>query len=178
MNTPPKAQIITSTAITRASRGADAREARANVQVTPMRPDRLPLALRFGLYGLAVGVLLFLCLAPSDELPPGAERIWDKAQHATAWLVLAGLGLAFWPERPRAIAAFALVLGAVVEVLQATMGLGRNGDWHDLVADVVGVGAALAFAWLLRRLWSIQARGRRKPAAIPQTLDHNLPYAE
>ncbi len=142
-----------------------------------MRPDRLPSALRFGLYGLAVGVLLFLCLAPSDELPRGAERIWDKAQHATAWLVLVELGLAFWPGRPRAIAGFGLVLGAVVEVLQATMGLGRDGDWHDLIADVVGVAAALAVARLLRRLGSIQARRRRKPAAILQTLGR-MPDAE
>jgi VanZ family protein len=120
-----------------------------------MHPNRLPLRLRLGLYGLAVGVLLFLCLAPGDELPPGAERIWDKAQHATAWLTLAGLGLVFWPRRPLAVAAFALGLGLVVEALQATMGLGRNGDWRDLIADVAGVGAALAVNWGLRRRRSI-----------------------
>ena len=39
-----------------------------------------------------------------------------------------------------------------VEILQATMGFGRDGDWRDLVADTLGVAVALAIYALVQRL--------------------------
>jgi VanZ family protein len=111
---------------------------------------------RAGGYGLAVGVLLYLCLAPAKDLPPAT--LWDKAEHAIAWFVLAAIGLAFWPTRPGRIAGFALALGALVEVLQATLPFGRDGDWRDWIADSVGVAAALLLWALVRRL------AQRRPA--------------
>jgi VanZ family protein len=114
------------------------------------RPDRLPARVRAWAYGLAVAVLLYLTLAPTKALPPEAGP--DKAEHAIAWLVLTGLGLAFWPGRPGRVAGLALALGALVEVLQATMPFGRDGDMRDLIGDSVGILAALV-AWAgLRRL--------------------------
>jgi VanZ family protein len=113
-----------------------------------LRPDRLPLALRLGAYGFAVAVLLYLCLAPSNDLPQ--EHLWDKAEHSIAWFVLAAIGLVFWPGRPGRIAAFSLAVGALVEVLQWAMPFGRDGDWHDLVADSVGIAAALVI-WAAAR---------------------------
>jgi VanZ family protein len=109
------------------------------------------------LFGLAVAVLLFLCLAPTDELPK--EHLWDKAEHAVAWLVLTGLGLALSPKQPVRIALFAIGLGAAVEILQATMGFGRDGDWRDLAADSLGVGVALlVWAAFRRHLGKIALR--------------------
>jgi VanZ family protein len=113
-------------------------------------PHRLPAALRAVAYGVAVAVLLYLCLAPSQDLPQ--EHLWDKAEHAIAWFVLAAIGLAFWPWRPARIAGFALALGAAVEVLQATMPFGRDGDWRDWVADSVGVAVALVCWAMIRGL--------------------------
>ena len=107
-------------------------------------PHRLPLWLRGSAYGVAVAVLLFLCLAPGKDLP--TVNLWDKAEHATAWFVLAALGLAFWPFRPGRIAGFAVALGALVEILQGTPFFGRDADVRDLVADSVGVAGAL-LAW-------------------------------
>ena len=115
-----------------------------------LRPDRLPAALRGWAYGFACAVLLYLCLAPAKALPQ--ETLWDKAEHAIAWFVLAAIGLAFWPRRPVRIVGFALALGAIVEVLQATMPFGRDGDWRDWVADSVGVAAALACWAVIRGL--------------------------
>lgn len=112
--------------------------------------DRLPRPLRLALYAGATAVLLWLCLAPSEELPQ--VTMWDKFEHSIAWFVLTGTGLLLSPQRPRAIAAYALGLGALVEGLQATMGFGRKGDWRDLLADTVGVLAALAIYVLVRRL--------------------------
>lgn len=106
----------------------------------------LPRPLRLALYALACGVLLYLCLAPSEGLPE--ERIWDKAEHAMGWAILTGLGLFLWPRRPRTIAAFAFGVGVAVEILQATLPFGRDGDVRDLLADSVGITAAVG-AWAL-----------------------------
>jgi VanZ family protein len=111
-------------------------------------PAALPGRLRLAAYGVAVVVLLYLCLAPAKDLP--AETLWDKAEHAIAWFVLAAVGLAFWPARPRRIAGFALAFGALIEILQATLPTGRDGDWRDWIADAVGVAAAV-LTWALAR---------------------------
>lgn len=115
-----------------------------------MLPHRLPRPLRLALYALASAILLVLTLAPQDELPQAG--LGDKWEHAVAWFVLTLTGLALAPRRPRAIALYALAFAGVVEVLQATMGLGRHGDWRDLAADALGVAAAFAVAWPLRRV--------------------------
>jgi VanZ family protein len=105
--------------------------------------------LRFAAFGLACAVILYACLAPTEQLP--SVSVWDKAEHALAWAALTGLGLALWPRRPWRVAAFTLGLGAAIEALQATMGLGRTGDLADLAADAVGVAAAVGLAALLGR---------------------------
>jgi VanZ family protein len=102
-----------------------------------MLPYRLPRPVRLTLYGLATAILLYLCLAPTDDLPK--VNLWDKEEHAVAWLVLTVTGLVLSPHRPRAIALFAFGVGAFVELAQWTMGFGRDGDWHDLAADSVGI---------------------------------------
>ncbi|MCI3134066.1 VanZ family protein [Phenylobacterium aquaticum] len=122
-----------------------------------MFPAILPRPLRLALYAAAVGVLFWLTLSPTDELPK--VTLWDKAEHALAWFVLTALGLVLSPRRPRAIAVFALFLGVLVEVLQAILPVGRDADWHDAVADSVGVFAALGLYALGLRL----ARGRTDP---------------
>lgn len=112
--------------------------------------DRIPRRLRLILFAGATAILLWLCLAPQAELP--SVNAGDKIEHAIAWFVLTGLGLTLSHQRPRAIAAYAIGLGALVEGLQATLGFGRQGDWRDLLADTVGVLAALAIYVLVRRL--------------------------
>ena len=119
-----------------------------------MRPSnlnlgRLPRRLRLALYALACGVLLYMTLAPGKDVP-GVNMIWDKAEHATAWAALTGTGLLLSTKRRWAIGAFAFAFGAAIEVLQANMGLGRDGNWADLAADSVGIAAAY-LAWALLR---------------------------
>ena len=110
---------------------------------------RLPFALRLALYAVAAGVLLYLCLAPSKDLP--SVNIWDKAEHAIAWAVLAGSGLVLFPRHPARIVVFALAFGALVEVLQGNLPFGRDMDWTDWAADAVGVAASLALYALVRQ---------------------------
>jgi VanZ family protein len=120
-----------------------------------MLPHRLPRPLRLALYALASAVLLYICLAPTETLPN--PRIGDKWEHAAGWFVLTALGLLLSPRRPRAIAAYALALALVIELLQAAMPLGRHGDALDFAADAVGVALAFAFAWIVRRVLGSRA---------------------
>lgn len=114
------------------------------------RPWRWPLAARLGALSVAVAVLLWLSLAPTDDLP-GAELIWDKAEHAIAYVVLMMVGQTLFPAAPLRFAAFALALGGAIELMQATMGFGRQGDWRDLLANSLGVAAGLVLGQLVRR---------------------------
>jgi VanZ family protein len=114
-----------------------------------MWPHRFSRPVRLALYALASAILLLMCLAPQDRLPdPGTG---DKLEHAIAWFVLTAAGYALAPCRRWAIPAYALALGAFVEVLQATMGFGRHGDWADLAVDAIGVAVAALGYFAIRQ---------------------------
>lgn len=117
-----------------------------DVQVKLMFLSNLPRPIRLALYALATGVVLYMCLAPSDDVP-GSELVWDKAAHSLTWAILTAVGLVLAPRRPRAIAVFSLSLGALIELAQAAMGFGRQGDIRDFIADSLGVGTVI-LAWL------------------------------
>ncbi|MBD2724702.1 VanZ family protein [Hymenobacter armeniacus] len=100
-------------------------------------------------------VVLALTLTPADEMPrtPVWELLsFDTAAHAGVFFVLAGLSWFSlrrqrrWPRLARhagaAVLAASFLFGALIEVLQLTMRLGRHGEWTDLLSD--GLGAALA----------------------------------
>lgn len=109
----------------------------------------LPRTLRVAVMAAAVGTILWLSLSPVDTLP--IPTFWDKAQHALAFLALTALGLLL-SSRRRLVPWAALGLGLAIEVLQATMGFGRVGDWRDLVADAVGVLLAVGLFAVAQRL--------------------------
>jgi VanZ family protein len=112
---------------------------------------RQPRPFRLGLFGLACLILLYITLAPG-KVVPGVGIIWDKAEHAIAWAVLTGAGLLLSTRRRWAIGVFAFAFGATVEVLQAVMPFGRDGDILDLTADTVGVAAAYVVWFGMRRI--------------------------
>jgi VanZ family protein len=113
--------------------------------------SRLPRRLRIGLYAVAVGILAYMTLAPTKDVP-GAELVWDKAEHSLAWAVLTLSGLVLSTRRRWAIGVFAVTFGATVELLQTVLPLGRDGEWQDFVADSLGVAAAYIL-WGLARRW-------------------------
>lgn len=112
---------------------------------------RLPRRVRLALYAVACLILLYMTLAPEHEVP-GVGLIWDKAEHGSAWTVLTLAGLVLSTRRRWAIGVFAFFFGALVEVLQANMGWGRDGNWPDLVADTVGIAVAYLIWGVARRL--------------------------
>jgi VanZ family protein len=99
--------------------------------------------------------VLWGSLVPAEAAAGGR---YDKLQHFVAYALLAGSGLGALPRRSMVVVAAVTLVGAVVEVLQAVLPLGRTGSALDLLADAGGV----ALAWAL---WSgVRARqGARLP---------------
>ncbi len=105
---------------------------------------------------MATLLVLYLSLTPA---PPSDGLGWDKANHVAAMVVVTLI--AFYALRPASRRAvllggmYALLLGALIELLQGTLTTTRSAEWSDLLADTVGV----AFAMLVLYLWQ---RVRRK----------------
>ena len=74
---------------------------------------------------------------------------WDKANHALAFASLAFSAVwALW-QRPRqwpVLVAALLVYGVGIEIAQSFLPP-READWHDVVADGVGIALGLLAAW-------------------------------
>jgi len=89
-----------------------------------------------------VAFILYSTLAPSRYVPD--LHVNDKIEHATAFF-----GLTLWfggLVRRRRLWVLGVVMsafGAAIEVAQGTMGLGRDMDVHDWIADTGGVLVAL-----------------------------------
>jgi|GEM_PF-404518 len=109
-------------------------------------------------------LVVLLCavswLAFSPHPPPQADTGWDKLNHLLAFSVLtvcacrafAGTGRHF----VRVTSAM-LAYGVFIELVQTQIP-GRSGEWPDLLADSLGIGAGLLFAALLDRLLRNQRR--------------------
>ena len=109
-------------------------------------------------------VVLLLTLTPAQEMPrtPAWKFLsFDTAAHAGVFAVLAGLAWLWARPRWRYPASLVLlgclVFGALIEVLQYAMQLGRHAEWTDLLSDTIGAALGVAIVGLA-------GRGRRQPA--------------
>lgn len=93
-------------------------------------------------FAVALAAVLVASLLPTASLPP-VHSGWDKADHALAWLALGLLGMSAWPARTAWVLAGLLAYGGAIELLQG-MTTWRQAEWADLLADGVGLAAALA----------------------------------
>ncbi|MBX3479433.1 MAG: hypothetical protein KF842_03470 [Caulobacter sp.] len=116
-----------------------------------------PAPVRITLFALACALIAWLSLAPGEDLPQ-ALTFWDKAEHATAYLGLSLVGAWAFPNRLGRLALGLFLAGIGVEVLQSVMGLGRQGDPVDAVANSVGIAAGLGVVWAVRRLPGLRVR--------------------
>ncbi|MBO2012860.1 VanZ family protein [Hymenobacter negativus] len=138
----------------------------------PTQPIRRPYA---ALPLLWATVVLVLTLTPSDEMPrtPEWELLsFDTAAHAGVFFVFAALSWFSlhrqrrWPRLARhaglAVLVGSFLFGALIEVLQMTMKLGRHGEWSDLISD--SIGAALAVG--LAAVWAKRLGYKPQPLVI------------
>lgn len=103
-----------------------------------LRPELRHWRLWLGLGIVMLVVIGIVCLLPQQALPK--VGLSDKTEHFAAF----GL-LTFWfgtivvrRDLPW-VALGVLLFGGLIELAQSAMGLGRSGDWWDLLADAIGV---------------------------------------
>ena len=110
--------------------------------------------------------ILVSTLTPAADMPitPHWELLsFDTAAHAFVFGVLTVLATFSarrqrWSAQLRArafslVLGLAVALGALIEVLQYLLALGRHGEWSDLLSDALGAAAGTAFMWFTRRYW-------------------------
>jgi aminopeptidase YwaD len=107
---------------------------------------------------LWLALMLVLTLTPAQEMPRIPEwkfLSFDTAAHAGVFAVLAGLAWLWAQPRRRHPASLVLLgclaFGALIEVLQYAMQLGRHAEWTDLLSDTIGAALGLAAASLAGR---------------------------
>lgn len=95
-------------------------------------------------FTVTIALITYASLVNVTELPEIATRVWDKLQHASAFLLLSFLLQRSFPDkRPLSTAYMAQVVflisyGALIEYLQSYSPY-REASLGDLVADSVGV---------------------------------------
>lgn len=121
-----------------------------------MRPlfSFIPRPIRVAVFLAAVAVILYLTLAPNEDVP-GSGMIWDKAAHSIAYGLLTLVGLFMSTHRRWMVVGVVWSLGIGVEIAQSQMGFGRQGDWRDALANTIGI--ILAYM-----LWAIARRFKPK----------------
>ncbi len=112
----------------------------------------VPLLVRRALFAAAAVAVLTLSLTPVAHLPSQVFDLWDKAQHAGGFAVLAALGFWAWSWHTVRVWLGLLAYGAFIEVAQSATGW-RYGDALDWLADAAGVGLGWALWVSVQRIW-------------------------
>ncbi len=119
---------------------------------------RVCVILRFVSAFLWLGAILVGSLLERIELVEIPIAGVDKLYHTLGYAVACVLVLRFFQSlgmrirHPLAVSAISTFLfGALVEILQASFTLTRNAELYDLLANSVGIGAALLISRFLDR---------------------------
>lgn len=101
--------------------------------------------------------------------PPAVDNSllgWDKFEHGAAYslfTILAGWAFCIFPVTARrrwALAAVvAILIGALLEVLQGAFTAARTAEWGDLAADALGAGSAFLLAIICENKFGSANRG-------------------
>jgi VanZ family protein len=118
----------------------------------------LPRPLRLAVFVAACGVIAWLSLEPTTALP--SVSLSDKIEHLIAYFGLAVIGLYAFPGAPRRLAVGLFLGGVGIEILQSVMGLGRQGDPRDAVANTLGIALGFLAALAIRELIRVKSPAR------------------
>lgn len=117
------------------------------------------LSLRFprlwlGLGWLAVGLAIFVSLAPVSQLPQ-PPNVSDKVEHFVAYLLLSIWFAGIYLRTRYWIIGLSLgVMGVMIEFAQGAMHYGRHADMLDVIANCSGVLAGLLLCWSGLGAWA------------------------
>ena len=105
-------------------------------------------------FGAVLTLLVVIgSLLPARDLP--SLFLSDKLQHLLAYLALTlWFGGLMAPRRYLLLALGLLALGGGIEIVQGLMGLGREADWRDFLADALGIGLGLSLCMAGLRHWA------------------------
>jgi hypothetical protein len=97
---------------------------------------------------LVAGTVLVIALLPG--LPTALDLFgWDKLNHLAAFGALTILARSGWPSSGRIFTAIMLFgYGIGIEILQSLPMVNRTFSPFDLIANGMGIGVGLAFAWI------------------------------
>jgi VanZ family protein len=116
-----------------------------------------PAPVRLAVFAAAAATIAWLSLSPTESLPQGLT-FWDKAEHACAYLGLALIGAWTFPGHLLRVAGGLFAAGIGVEILQSVMGMGRQGDPMDALANTVGILLGMTLAVIIGRLHRARVR--------------------
>jgi len=116
----------------------------------------IPRPVRIALFLLACAVVVWLSLSPTENLP--GAGIWDKAKHAGAYFALVLIGAAAFPLRLKWLVGALFMFGIGIEVLQALLPTGRQGDPADALANSIGIAAGVLLAFAIREAIKVKSR--------------------
>lgn len=106
------------------------------------------------LFWLLLGIILAISLMPASDAPTVFAN--DKLNHGLAFFTLSLMARLLW-ARTHAVPLFVLlaVFGGAIELLQLTMGFGREADWMDFGADMIAIALGIVVGKLL---WIAKSR--------------------
>ena len=107
---------------------------------------------------LLVTVVVVASLVPSYSLPP--VGVSDKLEHSVAYaaMTLWFTGI-YRRSRYWHIAAALFLLGVAIEFAQGAMNLGRQRDYHDVIANSGGIAVGMLVALVGIGGWARWAEG-------------------
>lgn len=109
---------------------------------------------------LAVLTVVVCYLAITPAPPQSFDLGWDKINHASAFAALTVSACFGFPGSRRRVLLVMLgllALGGLIEVVQYFVP-GRDSDWHDVVADALGMAVGAFIALPLLRLTDARRR--------------------
>jgi VanZ family protein len=94
---------------------------------------------------LLVAAAAVLSLMPAQSLPP--VGVSDKFEHSLGYAMLTLWFAGMYPRsRYLHIAIGMFMLGVAIEYLQGAMNWGRYRDYHDVLANCIGIASGLLIA--------------------------------
>ena len=100
-------------------------------------------------FWIALGIAAVMALVPHLPFVSGGPS--DKLQHVIAFLSLAGLGRAAFPQAPPLrIGLWLCAFEGAIALAQTVPALNRDGDVRDWIADVAAVATMLVLTEIIR----------------------------